>query len=162
MLDRLELGQRPVSTGIGGMTRRGRGGSKFPLTGDIFARAIAAPRLRIGLPLGLGLRTEVSAMGFVAAHVEQKSFRKWSKNRKLQRRQEKYAAMGPNCRNGHPWSENARFTYKGYRFCAACAREAAEKRRSDPTTYVGACPHGHAYTRENTMITSNNAKGVSR
>ena len=25
-------------------------------------------------------------------------------------------------------------------------------------TYTGACPHGHAYTRENTMITHQNGK----
>jgi hypothetical protein len=60
-----------------------------------------------------------------------------------QRRQERYALMGPNCPNGHPWSENAKFNYRGYRFCDACAREKAEKRRNDPMTYTGACPQGH-------------------
>ena len=81
-----------------------------------------------------------------------------SKHQMLQRRQERYAAMGPSCPNGHPWSTNARFTCKGYRSCDACQRDKAEKRRNDPMTYTGSCPHGHAYTRENTLITSGNNK----
>jgi hypothetical protein len=55
---------------------------------------------------------------------------KWSQHQKLQRRQERYASMGPNCPDGHPWSENAKFNYRRYRFCDACAREKAEKRRT--------------------------------
>jgi hypothetical protein len=35
--------------------------------------------------------------------------RKWSERKKQERRREHYAAMGPNCPNGHPWSENAKF-----------------------------------------------------
>jgi hypothetical protein len=84
--------------------------------------------------------------------------RKWSKHQKLQRRQEWYASIGPNCPNGHPWSKNARFNYRGFRSCDACARAKAEKRRNDAMTYTGACPHGHAYTHENTTITHQNAK----
>jgi hypothetical protein len=97
-------------------------------------------------------------MGFVAEHVEQKTSHKWSKNRKLQRRQEKYAAMGPNCRNGHPWRENARFTYKGYRFCAACAEAKAVARRNDPATYTGLCTNGHPFNHKNTLVTNWNSK----
>jgi hypothetical protein len=60
----------------------------------------------------------------------------------MQRRLERYAAMGPNCPNGHPWSANAKFDYRGSRFCDACAREKAERRLNDPTTFIGTCPHG--------------------
>jgi hypothetical protein len=84
--------------------------------------------------------------------------RHWSTHRKLQRRQERYASKGPNCPNGHPWSQHAKFNHRDYRSCAACTREKAEKRRNDPMTYTGACPHGHAYTRENTTITCVNSK----
>jgi hypothetical protein len=83
---------------------------------------------------------------------------KWTAEKKMQWRQEYYAAMGPNCPNGHPWATNAKFTYLSYRFCDACTREKAEKRRNDPMTYTGACVHGHAYTRENTMISCWNLK----
>jgi hypothetical protein len=79
-------------------------------------------------------------------------------DRKLQRGKERYASMGPNCPAGHPWATNAKFDYRGYRLCDACAREKAEKRRNDPMTYTGACPQGHAYTRENTSITCLNTK----
>jgi hypothetical protein len=81
-----------------------------------------------------------------------------AKDRKLLRRQERYAAGGPNCPNGHLWSEYAKYNYRGYRFCDVCTREKAEKRRNDSMTYTGSCPHGHAYTRENTMITCTNSK----
>jgi hypothetical protein len=46
----------------------------------------------------------------------------------------------------------------GYRFCGTCMRAEADRRRNDPMTYTGSCPHGHAYTRENTRITGRNAK----
>jgi len=74
--------------------------------------------------------------------------------RKLQRSQERYALMGPNCPNGHPWATNAKFNYRGYRFCIACTEMKAEARRNDPATYIGKCPQGHAFTRENTLIVS--------
>lgn len=74
-------------------------------------------------------------------------------NQKLQRRINRYASMGPNCINGHPWIKHAKFTHVGYRFCDACAREKAEKRRNDPMTFTGSCPHGHAWTRDNAIIT---------
>jgi hypothetical protein len=130
------------------------------------ARAIAAPRLRNGFVVGLGASQGERPMTAVelADPVDtiiaraQKPSRQGSKHRKLQWRLERYASTGPNCPNGHPWSENAKFTYHGYRFCDACAREKAEKRRNDPMTYTGACPQGHAYTRENTKITCWNAK----
>jgi hypothetical protein len=102
----------------------------------------------------VGLANPVDA---ITVRAEEPSC-KWSQHQKLQRRQERYASMGPNCPDGHPWSENAKFNYRGYRFCDACAREKAEKRRNDPMTYTGACPQGHAYTRENTTITCWNAK----
>jgi hypothetical protein len=86
-------------------------------------------------------------MGDIAQHVEQKPAREWSKHRKLQWRLERYASMGPNCPNGHPWATNAKFNYRGYRFCDACTREKAEKRRNDPMTYTGACPRGQPRTR---------------
>ena len=112
----------------------------FYQPGEILLRAIAAPRLRIGFPFGLG--------GFSD---------RWRSL--MQRRQERYASMGPNCPSGHPWSENARFNYRGYRFCIGCTELKAEARRNDPTTYTGKCPKGHAYTQENTLIvTSQNSK----
>jgi hypothetical protein len=74
--------------------------------------------------------------------------------RRLQRRQELYALMGLNCPNGHAWEANAKFNYRGYRFCTACTEMKAEARRNDPATYTGKCPKGHAYTRENTLIVS--------
>jgi len=80
--------------------------------------------------------------------------RKPPQHRTLQRRHERYAAMGPNCPNGHPWSENAKFNYRGYRFCIACTEMKAKARRNDPTTYTGKCPKGHTFTRENTVIVS--------
>jgi hypothetical protein len=84
----------------------------------------------------------------------QKPSRNWSKHRKLQRRQERYASMGPNCPNGHPWETTAKFDYRGYRYCIACTEMKAEARRNDPSTYNGKCPKGHAYTRDNTLIVS--------
>ena len=84
--------------------------------------------------------------------------RKPTSHRAVQRRLERYAAMGPNCPNGHPWALHAKFTKLGFRFCDACTREQADERRNDPMTYTGTCPHGHEYTRENTMITCRNAK----
>jgi hypothetical protein len=90
--------------------------------------------------------------------VGSKPRRKPASARALQLRLEQYAAAGPNCPNGHPWASNAKFTYHGYRFCDACVRAKAEARRNDPTTYTGACPRGHAYTHENTMITCWNTK----
>lgn len=84
----------------------------------------------------------------------EKPSRKWSKHRKLQWRQERYALMGPDCPNGHPWSESAKLNYRGYRFCIACNKVKAEARRNDPATYTGRCPKGHTYTRENTLIFS--------
>jgi hypothetical protein len=70
------------------------------------------------------------------------------------KRQERYASMGPNCPNGHPWNKTAKFNYRGYRFCIACTEVKAEARRNDPATYNGKCPKGHAYTRDNTLIVS--------
>src|ERR1700742_3152921 len=87
-----------------------------------------------------------------------KLVRKPTSHRALQRRLERYAAMGPNCPKGHPWDQHAKFTYNGFRFCFACTREKVERRRKDPMTYPGPCPHGHAYTRENTIITCFNSK----
>ena len=84
--------------------------------------------------------------------------RKPTSHRAVQRRLERYAAMGPNCPNGHPWARHAKFSYSGYRFCGACTREKADERRNAPETYTGSCPHGHAYTRETTMITCLNQK----
>jgi hypothetical protein len=37
-------------------------------------------------------------------------------------------------------------------------RAKAEARRNDPATYTGTCPHGHAFTRENTILTTWNTK----
>lgn len=84
--------------------------------------------------------------------IELAKSRKWSEHRKMQRRQARDAAMGPNCPNDHPWATNAKFDYLHRRFCDACTREKAEKRRNDPMTYTGYCPQGHPYTRENTVI----------
>jgi hypothetical protein len=84
--------------------------------------------------------------------------RKPTSHRAMQRRLERYAAMGPNCPNGHPWAQHAKFSNSGYRLCDACTREKADERRNDPATYTGSCPHGHAYTRENTMNTCLNQK----
>lgn len=84
--------------------------------------------------------------------------RKPASAKALQLRLEQYAAAGPNCPSGHPWASNAKFTHHGYRFCDACVRAKAEARRKDPATYTGACPQGHAFTRENTMITCWNTK----
>jgi hypothetical protein len=82
-----------------------------------------------------------------------------AKDRKLLRRQERYASTRPDCPNGHPWSKHAKLNYRGYRFCIACTKIKAEARRNDPRTYTGSCPKGHAYTRENTLIVlSQNAK----
>lgn len=77
---------------------------------------------------------------------------------KLQRRVERYASTGPNCPNGHPWATNAKFNYRGYRFCNACMEAKAQVRKDDPSTYTGACPKGHEFTRENTVITNWNSK----
>lgn len=78
--------------------------------------------------------------------------RKPPSERALQRRHDRYAARGPKCRNGHPWKDHAKFTYRGYRFCAVCARDRAEKRLATFTT--GTCPQGHPRTRENVRISS--------
>jgi hypothetical protein len=72
-----------------------------------------------------------------AEPVEHNPSGKWSQHRKLQRRQERYAAMGPNCPNGHPWATNAKFSYLGYRFCITCTEMKAEARKNDPATYTG-------------------------
>lgn len=90
--------------------------------------------------------------------MKTKPTRAWSQERKLQRRQERYAAKGPNCPNGHSWIENAKFNCRGYRFCNACTAAKAEERRNDPATYTGCCPHGHPFTRANTLITNQNAR----
>lgn len=90
--------------------------------------------------------------------VESKPSRKWSKNLTLQRRQEKYAAMGPLCRNGHEWAKHEARNHRGYRYCKACLSEKADLVRNDPTTYTGHCSHGHPYDRENTLITTQAAK----
>lgn len=101
--------------------------------------------------------TELNQADLVAS-AERKPSRKWPDEQKLQRRREMYAAMGPSCPNGHSWSEQAKFNYRGFRFCMACTEAKANARRTDPATYIGACPQGHAYTRQNTIITNWNAK----
>lgn len=90
--------------------------------------------------------------------MNSKPIRKPATARALQLRIQKYAAAGPNCPTGHPWMTNAKFNYRGYRFCGACAEAKAEQRRNDPVTFTGQCPRGHAYTRENTIINRLNSK----
>lgn len=120
-----------------------------PLRGPIRHCCAATRDWRAARVWGL-FRVEMPMTTVDAKH---KLSRKPSSHRAMQHRLERYVAMGPNCPNGHPWAKSAKFTYHGYRFCDACTREKADKRRNDPMTYTGACPHGHAYTRENTMIT---------
>jgi hypothetical protein len=38
---------------------------------------------------------------------------------RLKRRLERYAAMGPNCPNGHPWEKHAKYNKGYYRYCTA-------------------------------------------
>lgn len=90
--------------------------------------------------------------------VVSKPHRKPASSSALQFHLQKYAASGPDCPNGHPWSTNARFNYRGNRSCDTCLRAKAAARRNDPATYTGACPLGHEYTRENTVITNQNSK----
>jgi hypothetical protein len=89
--------------------------------------------------------------------VATKPNRKPTSHRAVQLRLERYAATGPNCPSGHSWATHAKFD-RGYRHCTARMRTKAEQRRNDPMTYTGACRHGHAFTRENTMITCKNSK----
>ncbi|MGJ5022352.1 hypothetical protein [Bradyrhizobium oligotrophicum] len=87
-----------------------------------------------------------------------KSLRKEPHSKTLRRRHLKYQAAGKSCPEGHDWKTFARYNYRGYRFCAVCQEAKALQRKEDPSTFVGQCPKGHFYTRDNTVITNWNTK----
>ena len=73
----------------------------------------------------------------------------------VEKRLERYRATANGlCPSGHPWKGNDLRNFRNYRYCAACMTEKAERRRTDPATYIGQCKHGHVRTQENTVVTT--------